>query len=499
MNTVVLTRRYLSEYSRRPINLGLLIVVPILFVTLAAGALADFAQVVGSFDDAEQLASPTAAWAAAFLAGVAGFFHVLGSRDADRRLAAAGMGAGRIVTSRLLSGLVLALAAAGAALSALAFRTGIHHPLRAVSGTVMAAVIYLAIGAVVGALVHNEVNGSLAVIFVWMIDVFFGPAMGGSTVWITRLFPTHFVTLVTLDAASGHAGPIGDLGWSLAWTVGATLLAAVVFGAATSNAFPRLRVQRRRAGWRRLQAGFRYGFRDYRRNLAMWVLLVALPILFITLSFYITPDTPTPVTLTEDGITSTKLISMLVLHGAIMVPITVGFLAGLAGLFVVQGSLDADSRLALAGFRSREILAARLGVVFVAAVLTTGVSLAVTALDFTPQSWGWFTTTNLIIAITYAMIGVLAGALVGKLGGLYLMFLIPFIDMGIAQNAMFSVALPGWGLVLPGRGGTQVLLDAAFTQSFDEFGNLLLAVTWLIALTIATTGLFHRIAEPQRA
>ena len=45
--TALLTRRFLAEYSRQPINLVLLAVVPLIFVLLAAGAIGDFAAIVG--------------------------------------------------------------------------------------------------------------------------------------------------------------------------------------------------------------------------------------------------------------------------------------------------------------------------------------------------------------------------------------------------------------------------------------------------------------------
>jgi len=77
--TVVLTWRYLVEYARRPMNLVLLGVVPVVFVTLAAGTIADFARILGGEASLGQLEAATAGWASAFLAGVAGFFHVSGS------------------------------------------------------------------------------------------------------------------------------------------------------------------------------------------------------------------------------------------------------------------------------------------------------------------------------------------------------------------------------------------------------------------------------------
>ncbi len=497
--TTQLTGRYLAEYARRPINLVLLVAVPLIFVILTAGTIADFAEVVGFTGDPSKLVAPTAGWAAAFIAGVAGFFHVLGSRDADRRLSAAGMGAGRIVTGRLASGLVLALAAALASVAALALRTGLTDPVRTIAGVVMFSVLYLGIGVAVGAVVRSDVNGSLIVIFIWMFDVFLGPGMGGSEIWITRLFPSHFITLMMLDTPSTYAGPIGDLGWALVWTFGSLGLAAVIFGAATSTRKPRTEPGRAHASWNRLRAGVRYGLRDYRRNIALWVLLVVLPVAFISLSFYVTPGDPTPVQLTQNGVTSVKIVSLADVHGAIMVPITLAFLAGLSGLFVVQGSLEADSRLALAGFRPREILTSRLGTIVVASLLATVVALGVTAVDFAPESWIWFTVGNVLVAVTYGMIGVLVGVLFGRLGGLYVMFLVPFIDVGLAQNIMFSASPPNWGVVLPGRGGVQVLVDGAFTTTFDQFAMLMLALVWIVGLALVTAFVFRRIAQPKGA
>lgn len=496
---IQLTRRYIAEYSRRPVNLALLVLVPVIFVILAAGAIADFAEIVGGVADSARLAAPTAGWAAAFLAGVAGLFHVLGARDADRRLSIAGMSPSRITAARLGSGIILALLASGASIAALAIRTGLGDSARTVAGTVMFALIYLGIGVAIGSVVRSDVNGSLFVIFIWMIDIFLGPAMAGSDIWITRLFPSHYVTLVMLDASSGHGGPLGDLGWALVWTVAAMGLAAFVFRTATTsrNAQSRGRLM---GGWAgRIRAGLRYGLRDYRRNVVLWVLLAVLPISFITLSFYITPDAPTQVLLTDAGRTAISILSMVDVHGAIMVPITVAFLAGLSGLFIVQGSIEADARLVIAGMRPTEILVARLGTIGLAALLTTAVSLGVTAFDFIPNSFAWFAIGTVLVAATYGMIGVLVGSVVGRLGGLYVMFLIPFIDVGIAQNIMFSASPPAWGVLLPGRGAVQVIVDAAFTSTFDQFAMLALAAAWIVGLALVTALVFHRIAAPKTA
>lgn len=493
--TGLLTLRSLSEYARRPLNLVLLAAVPVVFVTLSAGALAEFADLLGGLTDTGTVEAASAGWAAAVLAGLSGFFHVAGSRDADRRLAAAGAGTGRVVAARLASAFVLAAVAAAGALVALAARTGLAAAPRAIGATIGFAVIYLAIGAALGGVVRSEMNGSLTIIFAWMFDVFFGPAMGGTSPLI-RVFPLHFPTLVVTDVVSGHAGPLGDVGLSLAWAVGAVALAAAVLVATTRPA--PIGAARRVGSWSRLWTGLRYGLVEYRRNLVLWVLLVGLPIVFITLSFAITPDDPAPVELAEAGRRSIRVLSMVDVHGAIMGPITVGFLAGLAGLFVVLGSADADRRLVLSGFKVREVLGARLGVIGLAATLTTAVALAVTAVDFTPQRWVPFAGGTLLVALTYAMLGVLVGPLVGRLGGLYLMLLLPFIDAGLAQNPMFDAAPPPWAKLMPTHGAVRVLLDGAFTPGFDETGALLLALAWLGAVTAAAAAVFRWLAAPQR-
>lgn len=496
-SSLVLTRRYIEEYARNPLNLVLLLVIPVIFVTLSAGALADFAEILGATAAASSVEANTAGWAAGFIAGVAGYFQVNGSREPDRRLALAGMGALRVAGARLASSLGLALLAAAGALLALAVRTGIEDIPGAISATVMFAVIYLAIGSVVGALVRDEVNGSVLVLFIWLLDVFLGPAMGGGEIFITRLFPTHFVSLYLVDAASGHGGVLSDGAIALLWTVGGLAVAGLL---ATHAAMPARPYRSRAVGsTQRLLVALRFSFLEYRRNLVLWALLIVVPVVFISLSIWTTPESPAPVELLEDGTRSVQVLSMVDLHGAIMAPITVAFLSGMAGLFVVTGSAEGDRRLVLTAFRSREVLAARAGVVIAAALLMTAVSLAVTAIDFVPENWAAFTAGNVLVALTFGMLGVAVGPVVGRVGGLYLMFLIPFIDVGLAQNPMFDAAPPAWGQFMPAHGAVRVLIDGAFTTSLDEVGALVLALAWLAAITVAALWVFRRVAEPARS
>jgi hypothetical protein len=234
----------------------------------------------------------------------------------------------------------------------------------------------------------------------------------------------------------------------------------------------------------------RMGFREQLRRPLLLVLLLALPFLFISWSIAITEPVPRMITLPGG---EQLLSTMKDLHGAIMVPITVGFLAGLVGLFVVQSALESDRRLVLAGYSPGEAIVPRLAVLVSATLVVLAVSLAVTAIDFIPASWGPFVAGNLLAGLVYGAIGALAGALLGRLGAAYFMFFMPMMDIGVAQNPMFfEGAPPTWATLLPGYGPTRVLLDGAFSQGFDASGALAISLLWLVALAVAVVVLLRR-------
>lgn len=78
-------------------------------------------------------------------------------------LAAARGHTATVVAGRIGAASRLALVAAAGGLVALATRTGITEPVRAVASTVLVAFIHLALGMIVGTLVRSEMNGALLV------------------------------------------------------------------------------------------------------------------------------------------------------------------------------------------------------------------------------------------------------------------------------------------------------------------------------------------------
>ncbi len=529
-------RRAVLDYSRRPLNLVLLVAVPVVVVVVWGGTMADFAKLFGGTGDRSQIEAATAGWAAAALAGLAGFFQVTGSRSADRRLATAGKRTAAVVAGRLGAAFALSLVAATGGLVALAARAGITDPPRAVVVTALIAVIYLALGVLVGTVVRSEMNGALMITLVWVFDVFFGPALLSGSAPVTRWFPMHFPTLVLTGQASGHAGPLGDVGWAIAWAAGLSTLAvfrlaasirpsptpgdlavvarAMPQGASAPTIGPRLAASpspvavpatvlpatapRRAVALgdasvaTRVRAVLRAGAREYRRNRVLWALLIVVPAVFVGLAISVTLDQPGPIGLVEGTRHFTAMVSQRRMHAVTMAPVASAFLAGITGLFVITGSAGGDRRLVLAGFRPVEVLAGRLGVIGAATVLATAVAVITSGLWYAPGQWVVFAAANLLIALTYAMVGVLVGPLTGRLGGLYLILVLAFIDVGLAQSVMFPAGPPAWGAFLPARGASRMLIDGAFTRRFDQVGYLLLGLAWLAAFTTATAVVFRR-------
>lgn len=495
-NSFAFVRRFLADYARNPVNLLLLVVVPTVFVVVVAGSMADAAKLLGGVGG-PAVETAAAGWAAAFLAGIAMYFQTAATHETDSRVVIAGLAPRALVFSRLLTGFVLAVGASTAALIALAARTGIDHPARAVAGTLMFAVIYIAVGAIVAVIARNPVNGTVIVLFVWILDVFFGPAMGAADRPVTRGLPTHFVTLWMVDLPSRHGGRPGDLGWALLWTV---LAVAVAWLLAAARARTARAPRNVRAGSVRAQlaAAGRASWKDARRNPAQWVLFVVVPLVFIITADAVTPDKQIILTLREHGSSLARSFAMPAVHGATMAPIAIAALSAIVGLFVVLDSRAGDRRAALAGLREGALLTARLGVLALLTLAAATVSLATTALVFDAVRWPTYAAANLLLGFTYGLVGALLAPVFGRVGGVFLAFLLPFLDLGIIQSPMLHPEPTTLSKLLPGYGGSRVLLDGALTRGFDETIPLLIGLAWLAALALAVALTYRHATAPSR-
>ncbi len=240
----------------------------------------------------------------------------------------------------------------------------------------------------------------------------------------------------------------------------------------------------------RVLTATRLGLREQARRPLLLVLLVVLPFFFITRA--IARSEPTPRRIGLPG-GEQLLTTMREVHGASMVTITVAFLAGLCGAFIMRSARGADRRLVVAGFQPTEALLPRLLILVMATGLALTVSLAVTALSFTPSSWPVFALGNLLAGLTYACIGALAGAALGPLGATYLVLFLAMLGTGILQNPMFGDGTPGGvAVAFPDFGAGRVVIDGAFSSAFHAWGALGLALLWLLVLGAAVVWLLRR-------
>lgn len=219
---------FLREQIRAPLMLVLLVAIPAFFVLIFASVLGEFAKALGGTLASQSATAISAGWAAAFLSGTLAFFQVSSSRAADRRLAAAGLGATRVALSRIAAALVLGVAVSAVAFVTLWVRSGIGHPLHAAVAIFAFAAIYIGIGALIGAFVSEPLEGSLLVVLVFSLDAFSGPQMTGAG-GIGSFTPTRQAANLLIAAGGGHGSPSGDWLGATAVALGALAVALTAF------------------------------------------------------------------------------------------------------------------------------------------------------------------------------------------------------------------------------------------------------------------------------
>src|SRR6266536_1636928 len=178
---VVVGGGFVREQLRAPLTLVLLVAIPAFFVLIFAGVLGESSRALGGTLPVRSATAISAGWAAAFLSGTLAFFQVSSSRGADRRLAAAGLGAWRVAAARIAAALAIGTTVAAVAFLTLWLRSGIGHPLHAAVAIFSFAVLYVGLGALIGAFVKGALEGSLLVLLLFSVDAFTNPEMTSST------------------------------------------------------------------------------------------------------------------------------------------------------------------------------------------------------------------------------------------------------------------------------------------------------------------------------
>jgi hypothetical protein len=218
---------FVREHLRAPLTLVLLVAIPVFFVLIFASVLGEFAKALGGDLMAQSATAIGAGWAAAFLSGTLAFFQVSSSRSADRRLAAAGLGPVRVAVSRIVAALAIGLTVSAVAFVTLWLRSGVGHPFHAAVAIFTFAAIYIGIGALIGAFVKGQLEGSLLVVLVFSVDAFSGPQMTSNS--LVSWTPTRNAGNLLIAAGGAEGSPGGDWIGSAAVALGALAVALLAF------------------------------------------------------------------------------------------------------------------------------------------------------------------------------------------------------------------------------------------------------------------------------
>lgn len=224
------TGAFVREHLRAPLTLALLVAIPVFFVLIFASVLGDFAKALGGTLMAQSATAISAGWAAAFLSGTLAFFQISSSRGADRRLAAAGMGPWRVASARIAAALAIGITVSAVAFATLWLRSGIGHPLHAAVAILSFAVIYIGLGALIGAFVKGALEGSLFVLLLFSVDAFTSPEMTSSSPFAWT--PTRKAAELLIAAGGGQASPSADWLGMAAVAIGSLAVALAAFWAA---------------------------------------------------------------------------------------------------------------------------------------------------------------------------------------------------------------------------------------------------------------------------
>ncbi len=195
---------FLREYYRTALNLALLAVIPLLLVLAVGDSMSRLAEVLEQSLTQAMGQSMSAVWAAAFLTGLTGFFMMVGARAADRRLVRAGYHPAEVAALRFgavaIVGALATVVSYGVLLTRL---TPIDH-VQTLLVMYVGALIYGALGILIGSLIPGQLEGSFALLFFFVQDAFVGSPLFGAKSGVFVLLPTHYPTKIVLGLAAGQ-------------------------------------------------------------------------------------------------------------------------------------------------------------------------------------------------------------------------------------------------------------------------------------------------------
>lgn len=205
---------------------------------------------------------------------------------------------------------------------------------------------------------------------------------------------------------------------------------------------------------------FLAGGREYARTPVLLALLAFLPAYFILTFALLVPETTGQLWVPGDG---QMLVTMNDVYAVSMTPMVGALVGAIAGLFVMQAARDTDARFVVAGAPPLRVLLARFGLLAVVGVIVAAVSTGVLALTYVPERPAVVFLAVFLAALAYGLVGVLAGLVLNRLAGVYVLLFGSMLDIFIMQNP-FSDSVEA-AKFLPGHAPTELVVDAGFSTS----------------------------------
>lgn len=229
------------------------------------------------------------------------------------------------------------------------------------------------------------------------------------------------------------------------------------------------------------------GGHEIRRTPVLLALLVFLPAYLVGVFSFVAPDSRVAFSLADGEAVRTTLTAAF---PAFTTPMAAALLAGIAGLFLMNAAADADERLAIAGYRPSEIVLSRLGLLAGVSAVATVVAVSVMGLSFTPNHPWWFSLAVFLAAAIYGVVGLLAGALLDRLPGVYLVLFGSMVDLFLFQNPL-ATDRPATARFTPGHYPLRLAMDAGFGDevAVEPLGWSLVV---LALLTLLAVGVVYR-------
>lgn len=222
-------RSHSREFLRARVNVVLLVVLPLVLVEgfgYAMGSVPDlpFMQVL----PANQGRMLGALFSTAFVTGLFGLSQIVSAKQADQRLVKTGFPLGTLLLTRLATVAALGGAVAIMSYAVLGRSVAISSPALAFASLLLAGVVYGLFGVLVGAVMPNELSGSLVLVFAIDIDGFLGVGLQNPPAF-AEYFPLHYPNRLFESSVLDGTVAVADVTGAATYAVVLAVLVVLAF------------------------------------------------------------------------------------------------------------------------------------------------------------------------------------------------------------------------------------------------------------------------------